>query len=571
MSANIKASTDGTQAIIGVGGVDQMTVSNAGVVTANSFVGAMSGNASSATALATGSTTARTLANRFADVVNVKDFGAVGDGVADDAAAIQAAVTAAQAVGGEVFFPAGVYRVRSQITITSTVSIRGPGKPGHRVYTSSGPYGGAEIMWEPSATLTDPLLPSSFAISVDTGSIGAEGFANVSVDGIGFFSPNIRGGGIYVEGAAGVTISRCRFAGGLTEYSAGTNLNVGIFARNMITSRIDDCTFWCVNYAILGDDFFNENVISRCDFERIRTLPIGIWSVTNFSVRNTIRDSNFIGDPIGAYDTEAIVLAGGVKSVTVQCCTFEILRKIPIVCQEAHPITAVSLGATPSTVSVLGNLFIACGGGLVGSVCVSFAGSDGHVVSGNGILNPTAQMVAMIGTLSAVSGCYAIGNNLAGKGLVIGDPTKVVQDDALFRSLPQDASEASKAGWTVDNPAALWQNGKRIRGWNGDRFVDVVVGAYRQDSTGAPTPNITGISVMLLNPIAPYSITNLVGGHAGQRVMLYNQSAQAITVTSGGNFLMQGGVNLVLTAAGHAVEMVCLDGSSWIMGATRTP
>jgi hypothetical protein len=75
MSANIKASTDGTQAIIGVGGVDQMTVSNAGVVTANSFVG----SASSATALATGSTTARTLANRFADVVNVKDFGAVGD------------------------------------------------------------------------------------------------------------------------------------------------------------------------------------------------------------------------------------------------------------------------------------------------------------------------------------------------------------------------------------------------------------------------------------------------------------------------------------------------------------
>lgn len=39
MSANIKASTDGTQAIIGVGGVDQMTVNNAGVVTANSFVG----------------------------------------------------------------------------------------------------------------------------------------------------------------------------------------------------------------------------------------------------------------------------------------------------------------------------------------------------------------------------------------------------------------------------------------------------------------------------------------------------------------------------------------------------
>jgi hypothetical protein len=109
MSANIKASTDGTQAIIGVGGVDQMTVSNAGVVTANSFVGAISNT----NVTATGSTTARTLANRFADVVNVKDFGAVGDGVVDDRAACQTAINTAKSIGGSVYFPAGKYLIRS--------------------------------------------------------------------------------------------------------------------------------------------------------------------------------------------------------------------------------------------------------------------------------------------------------------------------------------------------------------------------------------------------------------------------------------------------------------------------
>ena len=47
---------------------------------------------SGAVVTATGSTTARTLADRFADTVNLKDCGAVGDNSTDDSAALAACV-----------------------------------------------------------------------------------------------------------------------------------------------------------------------------------------------------------------------------------------------------------------------------------------------------------------------------------------------------------------------------------------------------------------------------------------------------------------------------------------------
>jgi len=72
--------------------------------------GASSGNGAAAVA--------RTLANRFADVVNVKDFGAVGDGVADDTVAIQAAITATT-TGKALFFPSGTYTFSTQLVFTT--------------------------------------------------------------------------------------------------------------------------------------------------------------------------------------------------------------------------------------------------------------------------------------------------------------------------------------------------------------------------------------------------------------------------------------------------------------------
>jgi hypothetical protein len=94
------------------------------------FTGGGGGCGDATAILAAGSTISRTLAARAADVVNVKDFGAVGlyNGTThteDDTWAIQAAVAAALTAGRKVVFPPGTYRVTASITGADGISVEG--------------------------------------------------------------------------------------------------------------------------------------------------------------------------------------------------------------------------------------------------------------------------------------------------------------------------------------------------------------------------------------------------------------------------------------------------------------
>src|SRR5258705_3213500 len=64
----------------------------------------------------------------YKSVINVKlsPYNAIGNGVADDTAAIQAAATAA--LGGLLFLPAGTYRITSEISISGSLTIAGVGR-----------------------------------------------------------------------------------------------------------------------------------------------------------------------------------------------------------------------------------------------------------------------------------------------------------------------------------------------------------------------------------------------------------------------------------------------------------
>lgn len=62
-------------------------------------------------------------------VVNVKDYGALGDGVNDDTSAIQAAIDEALTKKGTVYLPAGTYKVTSQLEVDGGgfITIKGAG------------------------------------------------------------------------------------------------------------------------------------------------------------------------------------------------------------------------------------------------------------------------------------------------------------------------------------------------------------------------------------------------------------------------------------------------------------
>ncbi|MBE4142047.1 hypothetical protein HJ101_17430 [Vibrio parahaemolyticus] len=101
-----------------------------GVVTASGVQYKLGGTLDQATASTLGGLIARTLADRFSDIVNVKDFGAVGDDIADDTDAIQSAMYFAKNMyvyDAAVYFPDGVYIITKPLKYLTGTRMFGNG------------------------------------------------------------------------------------------------------------------------------------------------------------------------------------------------------------------------------------------------------------------------------------------------------------------------------------------------------------------------------------------------------------------------------------------------------------
>ena len=114
---------------LGFGAIGDVSVSGStltqidgAVAVINTIASAPAGNSAGIAHIAAGSgAVATTVQSKLRETVSVKDFGAVGDGVANDTAAVQAAINA----GGNVDFPAGTYKITSPLTVGANTHLRG--------------------------------------------------------------------------------------------------------------------------------------------------------------------------------------------------------------------------------------------------------------------------------------------------------------------------------------------------------------------------------------------------------------------------------------------------------------
>lgn len=218
---------------------------------------------------ATGSATPRQLQDRFADVVNVKDYGAKGDGVTDDTATIQAAITAGAGKriiihggGNYLFSTLSIAATRTELCIeegailtTSTAGSVANGTSAITVSAANVTISGSGKIVSPATFDGSNAAPSAAVIKVT-----ADGFT-----ASGITLENVPRNGIWFNDATGGIVEGVRIVGGYpyASYSdASTTGHTGIMydppAKSPLSgslvvtgSRIESCIqgILAANYA----------------------------------------------------------------------------------------------------------------------------------------------------------------------------------------------------------------------------------------------------------------------------------------------------------------------------------
>jgi hypothetical protein len=405
-------------------------------------------DAAAASATAADASADAAAASAAALFINVKTYGAVGDGVADDTDAFNDAIAALTGTGGCILVPPGEYKLTSQITKTLpntiySISIIGRGADNTILHWPSG-AGGIAITY---ANVANSIHIRDLTIATGT----TNGGNGITV------TQNVFPNAVQAQSdISGVTI-RGYDGAGQTDYWTNAVSIVGASNFNFIS-----CDFWGPSspagngISLAGNGVGNYAFVFNVHGCSLSNFANGI-SYGTYTQGLTVNQSNFGGNIVGIYVPSGSVAVSQFSIVGSQFQSTSINIQLDTtvyhVCitnnlfyqTDGLSVTAIQMSST-SPFTIQGNHFATVGGtgDGTGVDIVSMAASGGAII-GNVFQDMDTGLILGAGsTLANVSGNVFLGNTTE----ITNGGTNVIRDNPGYNPVGASALSPGASTWT---------------------------------------------------------------------------------------------------------------------------
>lgn len=352
--------------------------------------------------------------DKLAQYVSVKDFGAVGDGVTDDRAAIQNAIDAVYAQGGGVVYvPAGTYLIASRLSGYNTVipksgvSVIGTGAEtifkiadglalpygigflyDHNNALSNIRYSNFKVDWNGQNNINTPGINNTCRLG------GNAGVTNWHIDNVWFINP---GGhhNIWIAGGNYNSITNCRFE------NAGRAVtgNTAILDHSTI---FVNCSETIVANNIINCDNLNDTVATAIELHGNQIICTGN-SIYGYSIGIIAGASENTGNNI-SYNISNNIMSQVISGIRLLATNDDIndyfnIDSNEILCRVLTGRNSVGIGVVNASTNASGSIkinnnlikLLSCPDVSAEHTAMLLNGWNSIVVTNNNVVNWSAQ------------------------------------------------------------------------------------------------------------------------------------------------------------------------------------
>ena len=490
--------------------------------------------------------------NTAIEPLNVKRYGAIGDGVNDDTTAIVNAIAVAVAASpdannawGTVFFPSGTYMV-TKFTVPPRVSLLGDAKDTVAIKQISGTSGTMVRHDAYSITVGNVGKTRIEELSflgnnngndwvVELGNVSEATFwGNEALMRRCVVTQNAGGGGLYVRGNVSYLENiECK--------NCDTNLEIGgsnVFANNILANQ---CTDGGTDLLISGDSHRifgvhfedgtiastmtamditgDDNLIAGVSFSVGGTTAMTCVNIQSGAIRNRILSMRFLALASGTFPTiVSDATTGKTTTITAQIFDYDQQNKVPILEIGNSDLTSNTYTMTTNTAE---RVLLWTGNNASALIRLPTVGDTFREIT---VMNGSSVPLSITSSAADSTGLFYGSNGVEIKP----------QQSATFNT--------NGANWYV--------NGLGLR----------ALGETPATFTASDaTPSVQASNVWLTHT-GTLTITDFDDGVSGQEITVISKGA--ITFDTTGTNLNGSSADIV-TASGDVTRWVCEDGTDW--------